>query len=109
MQLILLPCIYTMNRRAEWEGDIQFYCNVLYSLLKDHALQLSCQLYSPLLVEVYLRLKERCGSVDMILPAVNFGSLCGEDVKRTGQSREAKFVQTHTKSIPNLYRRFQQD
>jgi len=39
MQFILLPCIHTMNRElAEWEGDIQFHSNVLYSLLKDHAL-----------------------------------------------------------------------
>jgi len=30
----------------------------------------------------------------MILPAVNFGSLCGEDVKRTGHGPEAKLVQT---------------
>jgi len=87
---------------AEWEGDVHFYSSVLYSLLKDRALQLSYQLYSPLLVEVHLRLKVRCGSGDIILPAVNYGSLCGEDVKRTGHGPEAKIVQLQTKYVPNL-------
>ena len=45
----------------------------------------------------------------MILPAVNSGSLCGQNIIRTGHGAVANLIEIQTKNIPNLYQKFQQD